>query len=70
MKKAIAMADNCIDVYYRMDRYYLTGRLIGRFIEKERLYISSLVVRHLHPYSELGYGVTTRLMTDNKGTDV
>lgn len=37
--------------------------LIGRFIEKERLYISSLVVRHLHPYSELGYGVTTRLMT-------
>lgn len=37
--------------------------LIGRFVEKERLYVSSLVVRHLHPYSELGYGVTTRLMT-------
>ena len=28
MKKAIAMADNCIDVYYRMDRYYLTGNSI------------------------------------------
>ena len=22
------MADNCIDVYYRMDRYYLTGNSI------------------------------------------
>lgn len=28
MKQAIAMADNCIDVYYRMDRYYLTGNSI------------------------------------------
>lgn len=25
MKRAIAMADNCIDVYYKLDRYYLTG---------------------------------------------
>ena len=28
MKKAIAMADNCIDVYYKLDRYYLTGNSI------------------------------------------
>ena len=28
MKRAIAMADNCIDVYYKMDRYYLTGNSI------------------------------------------
>ena len=28
MKKAIAMADNCIESYYRMDRYYLTGNSI------------------------------------------
>lgn len=28
MKKAIAMADNCIDVYYKMDCYYLTGNSI------------------------------------------
>jgi fructoselysine 6-kinase len=28
MKKTLAMADNCIDVYYKMDRYYLTGNSI------------------------------------------
>lgn len=28
MKKVIAMADNCIDVYYRLDKYYLTGNSI------------------------------------------
>lgn len=28
MKKAIAMSDNCIDVYYKLDRYYLTGNSI------------------------------------------
>ena len=27
-KRAIAMADNCIDVYYKLDRYYLTGNSI------------------------------------------
>jgi len=37
--------------------------LVGRYIEKERLYVSSLLVRNLHPYTEWGYGVTTRLMT-------
>lgn len=28
MKRAIAMADNCIDVYYKQDRYYLTGNSV------------------------------------------
>ena len=28
MKKVIALADNCIDVYYKLDRYYLTGNSI------------------------------------------
>lgn len=28
MKKALAMADNCIDVYGKLDRYYLTGNSI------------------------------------------
>lgn len=28
MKKAIALADNCIDVYYKLNRYYLTGNSI------------------------------------------
>ena len=37
--------------------------IIGRYIEKERLYVSGLNVRSLNPYTEWGYGVTTRLMT-------
>ncbi len=28
MKKTLAMADNCIDVYYRQDRFYVTGNSI------------------------------------------
>lgn len=28
MKKTIAMSDNCIDVYYKLNRYYLTGNSI------------------------------------------
>lgn len=28
MKRTIALADNCIDVYYKLDRYYLTGNSI------------------------------------------
>ena len=28
MKRTLAMADNCIDVYYKLDRYYLTGNSI------------------------------------------
>lgn len=34
--------------------------LLGRFIERERLYVNTLFVNHLHPYSEWGYGFTTR----------
>lgn len=28
MKKAVAMADNCIDVYHKLNRFYLTGNSI------------------------------------------
>ena len=28
MKKTIAMSDNCVDIYYKLDRYYLTGNSI------------------------------------------
>ena len=63
--------------WYNASDYYVRGNVTyespvlfaawlpwaGRFIEKERLYVSSLVVRNLHPYSELGYGFTTRLMS-------
>jgi len=37
--------------------------LAGRFMEKERIYINALAVRHLHPYLELGYGFKTRLFS-------
>jgi hypothetical protein len=37
--------------------------LVGRFIEMERIYVSSLVVRHLYPYTEVGYGFTTRIFS-------
>ncbi len=37
--------------------------LVGRFIEKERFYVSGLSVKHLSPYSEWGYGVSTRVMS-------
>jgi len=37
--------------------------LVGRFIETERLYISTLFVEHLHPYVEYGYGFTNRLFS-------
>lgn len=35
----------------------------GHFIEKERLYVNSLLVRRLTPYTEWGYGFKTRLIS-------
>ena len=63
--------------WYNASDYYIRGNftyeapmiatawlpLIGKYIEAERLYVSSLVVNHLHPYTEWGYGVTTRAIT-------
>lgn len=37
--------------------------LIGRFIERERVYVNALCVEKLHPYAEWGYGFTTRLFS-------
>lgn len=37
--------------------------LLGRYIEKERLYVNTLFVRHLYPYTEWGYGFSTRLFS-------
>jgi hypothetical protein len=37
--------------------------LIGHYIEKERLYFSTLSIEHTRPYTELGYGVSTRLVS-------
>jgi hypothetical protein len=63
--------------WYNASDYYVRGNftyeapmiatawlpLIGKYIEAERLYVSCLVVNHLHPYTEWGYGVTTRAIT-------
>lgn len=37
--------------------------LLGRYIEAERFYVSSLVAKRLYPYTEWGYGCTTRLLS-------
>jgi hypothetical protein len=63
--------------WYNMSKYYARANmtyespilisswipLVGRFIEMERIYVSSLVVRHLYPYTEVGYGFTTRIFS-------
>lgn len=36
---------------------------VGRIMERERIYCSLLAVRHLHPYTEYGYGFTNRLFS-------
>lgn len=60
--------------WYNLSKYYVRSNityetpllflswapLIGHFIEKERLYASTLIVTHLHPYMEFGYSFTTR----------
>lgn len=60
--------------WYNSSRYYVRANvtyetpllfttripLVGHFVEKERIYASTLFVTHLHPYTELGYGFTTR----------
>ncbi len=59
---------------YNMSNYYIRGNvsfespllaasfvpLLGRFVERERIYLSSLSVAHTRLYSELGYGFTCR----------
>ncbi len=63
--------------WYNVSDYYVRGNLsyetpflfsawlpiVGHFIEKERIYVSALSVRRLHPYTEWGYGFTTRLFS-------
>ena len=36
---------------------------LGKYIEKERIYISSVLVDHTRPYMELGYGFTNRYIS-------
>lgn len=36
---------------------------VGHYMEMERLYVSCLDVERIHPYFEVGYGFTTRLLS-------
>ena len=36
---------------------------LGKYIEKERLYISAVNVQHTRPYFEIGYGFTNRYIS-------
>lgn len=37
--------------------------IVGKIVEKERFYVSTLFVNHLHPYVECGYGFTNRVFS-------
>lgn len=61
---------NASEYYARTNLTFETPMLIlawlpitGRFIERERVYVSALEVQKMHPYSEWGYGFTTRLLS-------
>ena len=59
---------------YNQSRYYARSNIsyespllmvallpvLGRYVEQERFYWSGLLINHYRPYSELGYGFTTR----------
>lgn len=59
---------------YNHSNYYVRGNLsyesplllasltplLGRYVERERAYVSSLLIENTRPYSELGYGFTCR----------
>lgn len=60
--------------WYNASNYYLRANasyesplllltwtpLLGKYVEMERLYLSTLQIQHTRPYFELGYGLTTR----------
>lgn len=37
--------------------------VVGHYMEMERIYVSWLDAHHIHPYFEVGYGFTTRLLS-------
>lgn len=63
--------------YYNSSEYYVRANVtyespllmlswlpkVGRYIEKERIYVNALAVHELHPYIEYGYGFKTRLFS-------
>ena len=61
---------NTSDYYLRANVSYESPLLmlswlpwLGHYMEMERIYCSVLDVQNIHPYVELGYGFTTRLIS-------
>ena len=61
---------NQSDYYFRCNLTYESPLLfaawiplVGHFVENERLYIGTMGVKNIKPYTEIGYGVTTRLFS-------
>lgn len=61
---------NTSEYYIRSNLTYASPLLLlswipklGHFMEMERIYLSVLDVKDIHPYVELGYGFTTRLFS-------
>ena len=62
---------------YNESQYYIRGNLsfetpllcgylvpiVGRYVERERIYLSSLSIAHTRLYSELGYSFTCRFFS-------
>lgn len=62
---------------YNTSSYYVRGNLtyespllllswlpwVGHYMEMERIYVSFLEAERLHPYTEIGYGCTTRYLS-------
>ena len=58
------------DVYYRTNISYESPMLfatwtpyVGKYIEKERFYLSTVWMDHTRPYTEFGYGFTNRYIS-------
>ena len=63
--------------WYNASEYYLRAHVsyespllclswlpvLGHYVETERLYLSALSIEHTRPYTEIGYGFTTRFIS-------
>lgn len=61
---------NTSDYYVRLNATYESPMLllsflpwVGHYMEMERVYLSALEARGVHPYLEVGYGFTTKLLS-------
>ena len=49
---------------YESPLFFLShAPLLGKYVEMERIYLSTLFAKGIHPYNELGYGFTNRLFS-------